>query len=192
VIDHLLPRELGDVETDALQADRLGHFLQLAAAVADAVVAFRGVIRQEELDDHLAGHADPLGVGLDDHPLGDGKDAGGDQAALAFHLGHADPASPGVWLISVQAQRVGILMPIFLAASRTVVPDSTVTFLSSIVKVTWAIVFLRSRLYSRAGVRVIRTSSGIDQGLPACRNDGQAQLHASALRVSHPEGPLKD
>ena len=92
MVDHPFFRKFGDVETEPFQADRLGHFLQLTTAIPDAVVAFRRMVGKQQLNDHLPGQAHPLGVGLDDHSLADGKYAGGNQAALTLHLRHANPA----------------------------------------------------------------------------------------------------
>ncbi len=83
--------ELAFLETDVVNSEPAGQFLQLAARGTGAGGTFLIVVCQQQFDDHLAHRADFTGVGLYDHIGFRQRGTGGNQPApLDFH--HAQPA----------------------------------------------------------------------------------------------------
>ena len=85
----------------ALAAPTLGrdahvlvHGLQFADAVLRAAGAVGGVRRQDELHGKTAQLISGVALGVDDHALVGLGHAGADGLVLAFHLDHAETASP--------------------------------------------------------------------------------------------------
>lgn len=62
----------------------------LAATVADGAV--QRVVDEEQLEDGPLGFGGSLAVGADDHPVRDGRGAGGEQLLGSLHLDEAHPA----------------------------------------------------------------------------------------------------
>ena len=69
-----------------------GQVLELAVFGAHAGGAVAVVLGEDQLQIGLPGGLGPVGVGMDDHSLGDFLGAGGDQTLKAVHLDHADAA----------------------------------------------------------------------------------------------------
>ena len=74
------------------QADRAGHVLEFAVAVGGAGQAVQRMIGDIEFHDATAHAGQALILGADLHALGDGRGAGGRQAASALDLDQTEPA----------------------------------------------------------------------------------------------------
>ncbi len=100
----LLEVALGLDHPAATQAPAERDVLQraLAALVADGAV--ERVVDQQELHDRVLGVADPLGLGVDDHPVLDGGGAAGLELGDALDLDQAHAARPDglaeLWLVT--------------------------------------------------------------------------------------------
>ena len=84
------------IVADVVHADGDRQVLQLAVAVGHADRADVVALGEQQFDDHSAVFAEPLGIGADDHLLGDVCDAGGQQLVAAPHLDQAEPAGADV------------------------------------------------------------------------------------------------
>ena len=80
------------LEPDLVDAEIMGQILQFAGAAAAAGQALHPVVGEQQLQGHLPGVPDFLGIGPDLHSLIDGIHAGGDEALGTLDLHHADPA----------------------------------------------------------------------------------------------------